>query len=72
MCTGQMKNSGQTCVAANRIMVQEGIYEQFADALTKRIKELKVERGTEDGVFIGPLTHERAVDKAMNHINGKS
>jgi succinate-semialdehyde dehydrogenase/glutarate-semialdehyde dehydrogenase len=52
-------------------MVQKGIYEQFADSLTKRIKALKVGKGTEEGVFIGPLTHERAVDKAMGHINGE-
>jgi succinate-semialdehyde dehydrogenase / glutarate-semialdehyde dehydrogenase len=67
----KLRNSGQTCVTANRIMVQKGIYEEFADALTKRIKELKVGKGTDEGVFIGPLTHERAVDKAMIHINGE-
>jgi succinate-semialdehyde dehydrogenase/glutarate-semialdehyde dehydrogenase len=39
---------------------------------TKRIKELKVGPGTEEGVFVGPLTHERAVEKAMKHIDGKS
>jgi acyl-CoA reductase-like NAD-dependent aldehyde dehydrogenase len=52
-------------------MVQKGIYNKFADALTARIKELKVGKGTEEGVFIGPLTHERAVEKAMVHINGE-
>jgi succinate-semialdehyde dehydrogenase/glutarate-semialdehyde dehydrogenase len=66
----KFRNSGQTCVTANRIMVQSGIYKKFTQALTKRIKELKVGNGTEEGVFIGPLTHERAVDKAMCHING--
>lgn len=67
----KLRNSGQTCVTANRIMVQSGIYDQFADALTARIKGLKVGPGTEAGVNIGPLTHERAVEKAMCHINGK-
>jgi succinate-semialdehyde dehydrogenase/glutarate-semialdehyde dehydrogenase len=67
----KLRNSGQTCVTANRIMVQKGIYNKFADALTARIKELKVGKGTEEGVFIGPLTHERAVEKAMVHINGE-
>ena len=38
---------------------------------TKRIKELKVGPGTEEGVFVGPLTHERAVEKAMKHIDGR-
>ncbi|KAH7395415.1 succinate-semialdehyde dehydrogenase [Cadophora sp. MPI-SDFR-AT-0126] len=65
----KLRNSGQTCVTANRIMVQKGIYDQFAEALMKRIGELKVGRGTDEGVSIGPLTHERAVEKAMNHIN---
>ena len=65
----KFRNSGQTCVTANRIFVQKGIYDKFAEALVKRIKELKVGPGTEDGVFVGPLTHERAVEKAMNHIN---
>jgi succinate-semialdehyde dehydrogenase/glutarate-semialdehyde dehydrogenase len=68
---GKFRNSGQTCVTANRIMVQQGIYHEFADALAKRIKELKVGDGLEEGVFIGPLTHERAVEKAMRHIDGK-
>ncbi len=67
----KFRNSGQTCVTANRIFVQKGIYEQFAEALTKRIKELKVGPGTQEGVFVGPLTHERAVEKAMKHIDGK-
>ena len=66
----KFRNSGQTCVTANRIFVQKGIYDKFAKALTEKIKTLKVGPGVEDGVFVGPLTHERAVEKAMNHING--
>jgi succinate-semialdehyde dehydrogenase/glutarate-semialdehyde dehydrogenase len=50
--------------------VQKKIYEEFAEALTKKIRSLKVGPGTEEGVFVGPLTHERAVEKAMNHIEG--
>ncbi|CAK4034057.1 succinate-semialdehyde dehydrogenase (NADP+) [Lecanosticta acicola] len=65
----KFRNSGQTCVTANRIFVQEGIYEDFAEQLTERIKKLKVGAGTEEGVFVGPLTHERAVEKAMRHID---
>jgi len=67
----KFRNSGQTCITANRIMVQRGIYDKFAEALMKRMKEMKVGPGNEDGVFIGPLTHERAVEKAMDHVNGK-
>ncbi|OQO13627.1 hypothetical protein B0A48_01856 [Cryoendolithus antarcticus] len=64
----KFRNSGQTCVTANRMFVQSGIYDEFAKALTERIKTLKVGSGVDDGVFIGPLTHDRAVDKAVSHI----
>ncbi|KXS98004.1 hypothetical protein AC578_8762 [Pseudocercospora eumusae] len=64
----KFRNSGQTCVTANRVFVQSGIYSRFASALTEKIKTLKVGPGTQEGVFIGPLTHERAVEKAMKHI----
>ncbi|EXJ66363.1 succinate-semialdehyde dehydrogenase (NADP+) [Cladophialophora psammophila CBS 110553] len=47
----KFRNSGQTCVTANRIFVQKGIYAQFAEALAVKIKSLKVGPGTEDGVF---------------------
>ncbi|RFU28957.1 hypothetical protein B7463_g7390, partial [Scytalidium lignicola] len=66
----KFRNSGQTCVTANRVFVQDGIYDEFATRLSKRIQELKVGSGWEDGVVIGPLTHERAVEKALAHING--
>ncbi|KAM0716639.1 hypothetical protein Q7P37_008084 [Cladosporium fusiforme] len=64
----KFRNSGQTCVTANRIFVQDGIYDKFAEELTKKVKTLKVGGGTEDGVFVGPLTHDRAVDKTLSHI----
>lgn len=64
----KFRNSGQTCVTANRIFVQEGIYDEFVNALTAKVKTLKVGLGTEDGVFVGPLTHQNAVSKAMKHI----
>lgn len=66
----KFRNSGQTCVTANRIFVQSGIYEEFSKGLIERVKTLKVGPGTEEGVFVGPLTHERAVDKALKHIAG--
>lgn len=66
----KFRNSGQTCVTANRIFVQEGIYDRFAAALVEKIKTLKVGNGTDAGVSVGPLTHEHAVEKATNHING--
>lgn len=68
----KFRNSGQTCVTANRIFVQKGIYQEFMAALIAKIKTLKVGNGMDSDVFIGPLTHERAVGKALDHINGKS
>lgn len=67
----KFRNSGQTCVTANRIFVQKGVYHEFADKLSTRIQALKIGPGTEEGVNVGPLTHDRAVEKALNHINGK-
>ena len=64
----KFRNSGQTCVTANRLFVQSGIYDEFAKKLTEVVKGMKVGAGTEDDVFVGPLTHERAVEKAVNHI----
>ncbi|RVX72004.1 hypothetical protein B0A52_04602 [Exophiala mesophila] len=65
----KFRNSGQTCVTANRIFVQKGVYHEFADKLSKKIQALKIGPGTEEGVNVGPLTHDRAVEKALNHIN---
>ncbi|KAK5137852.1 hypothetical protein LTR08_006620 [Meristemomyces frigidus] len=64
----KFRNSGQTCVTANRVFVQSGIYDEFAAQLTERIEKLKVGAGTEADVFVGPLTHSRAVEKALAHI----
>lgn len=69
---GKFRNAGQTCVSANRIFVQSGIYDKFAEAVVERIKKQKVGLGTDEGVTVGPLTHERAVEKAIRHINGNS
>jgi succinate-semialdehyde dehydrogenase/glutarate-semialdehyde dehydrogenase len=63
------RNAGQTCVCANRIFVQEGVYDAFAGKLAERIKALKVGPGTEAGVNIGPLIDENAVAKVEEHIS---
>ncbi|KAJ5192632.1 succinate-semialdehyde dehydrogenase [Penicillium cf. viridicatum] len=65
----KFRNSDQTCVTANRIFVQSGIYQEFMTALIAKIKTLKVGQGMDNDVLIGPLTHERAIDKALEHIN---
>jgi succinate-semialdehyde dehydrogenase/glutarate-semialdehyde dehydrogenase len=66
----KFRNSGQTCVTANRIFVQKGIYNEFAQALLTKMQALKVGPGIEEGIDIGPLTHVRAVEKAMAHVKG--
>ena len=62
------RNAGQTCVCANRILVQEGIYDRFADKLAEAVKKLKVGNGAEQGVTTGPLINKAAVAKVQEHI----
>ena len=57
------RNAGQTCVCANRIYVQDGVYEQFAAKLAEKVKGFKVGPGTEAGVVIGPLIDEQGLKK---------
>ncbi|GLT31990.1 hypothetical protein SLA2020_066870 [Shorea laevis] len=64
----KFRNSGQTCVCANRILVQEGIYEKFADAFSKAVQHLQVGDGFTEGVVQGPLINEAAVQKVETFI----
>lgn len=64
----KFRNAGQACVAANRILVQDGIFEAFSRALTAEVKKHKVGFGTEAGVTIGPLINEDAVAKVEAHV----
>ncbi|HKN29280.1 MAG TPA: NAD-dependent succinate-semialdehyde dehydrogenase [Roseiarcus sp.] len=64
----KFRNMGQTCVCANRIYAQEGIYEAFVARLTEAVARLKVGGGTEPGVNQGPLINEEAVEKVEAHI----
>ncbi|MCB5162387.1 NAD-dependent succinate-semialdehyde dehydrogenase [Marinomonas algarum] len=57
------RNAGQTCVCANRILVQEGVYDAFAEKLAKRVATFKTGEGFSDGVTIGPLINVAAVNK---------
>lgn len=59
----KMRNIGQACTAANRILVQDSVAEEFAVRLTRRMAELPLGRGVEDGVVVGPLINAGAVDK---------
>ncbi|WP_426175112.1 NADP-dependent succinate-semialdehyde dehydrogenase [Massilia sp. TWR1-2-2] len=62
------RNAGQTCVCANRLYVQDGIYDKFAAKLVEAVGKLKVGNGQESGVTQGPLIEEKAVLKVEQHI----
>ncbi|MBP7659842.1 MAG: NAD-dependent succinate-semialdehyde dehydrogenase [Burkholderiaceae bacterium] len=62
------RNAGQTCVCANRLYVQAGVYDEFARRLAVKVAEFKVGHGTEPGVTIGPLIEAAAVAKVEEHI----
>jgi succinate-semialdehyde dehydrogenase/glutarate-semialdehyde dehydrogenase len=62
------RNMGQTCVCANRIYVQDGVYDAFAEKLAAAVGKLKVGNGVEPGVNQGPLIEEEAVEKVEQHI----
>lgn len=64
----KFRNMGQTCVCANRIYVQRGVYDAFVEKLTAAVGRLKVGVGTEDGVTQGPLITEKAVEKVEEHL----
>ncbi len=63
------RNTGQTCVCANRLLVQDNIYELFTEKLINKVKKLKVAQGLEDGAQQGPLINETAVSKVEAHIH---
>jgi succinate-semialdehyde dehydrogenase/glutarate-semialdehyde dehydrogenase len=62
------RNSGQTCISANRIFVQDGIYDDFVAALVEGARDLKVGNGLEDGTKVGPLIEQSAIDKVERHV----
>ncbi|MBE0508072.1 MAG: NAD-dependent succinate-semialdehyde dehydrogenase [Marinospirillum sp.] len=62
------RNAGQTCVCANRIYVQAGVYDAFAQKFTAAVAALNVGSGLDEGVHLGPLIDQRAVEKVENHL----
>ena len=62
------RNAGQTCVCANRLYVQSGVYDAFAEKLVAAVRKLKVGNGFEAGVVQGPLIDHAAVEKVEDHI----
>jgi succinate-semialdehyde dehydrogenase / glutarate-semialdehyde dehydrogenase len=64
----KFRNNGQTCVCANRLYVQDGVYDEFSKILAKKVGALKVGRGTDAGVTAGPLIDENALAKVEEHV----
>src|SRR6056297_1896355 len=64
----KFRNNGQTCVCANRIYVQAGVYDQFAEKLKDKVSGMKVGDGLEDGTDLGPLINGEASEKVQDHI----
>ena len=63
------RNSGQTCVCANRLLVQSGIYDSFAARLTERVKAMKQEPGWNETSQLGPLINQKAIDKVKSLVD---
>jgi succinate-semialdehyde dehydrogenase/glutarate-semialdehyde dehydrogenase len=67
--TSKYRNAGQTCICANRIMVQDSIYDEFVEKFAKTVSAFKVGSGAEAGTVIGPLIDERALAKVEEQVN---
>ncbi len=64
----KFRNAGQTCVCANRLYIQDGVYDAFAEKLAKAMDALKVADGASEGATIGPLINMDAIDKVERHV----
>lgn len=65
----RFRNAGQVCVSANRFYIQDGVYDEFVSLLAAEVKKLKVGNGMDDGVTLGPLIDDAAVEKVEKHVN---
>ncbi|EGR0207938.1 NAD-dependent succinate-semialdehyde dehydrogenase [Vibrio vulnificus] len=65
----KFRNAGQTCVCANRLFVHDAVYDEFAEKLADRVKQLKVGDGFADDVAIGPLINSSSVAKVQEHVD---
>lgn len=64
----KFRNAGQTCVCANRLYVQDGVYDEFAEKLSRRVAAFKVDDGFAEDVAIGPLVDGKALEKVNEHV----
>jgi succinate-semialdehyde dehydrogenase/glutarate-semialdehyde dehydrogenase len=65
----KFRNAGQTCVCANRILVQEGVYDEFAQKLQVAMGDLRLGEGTQDGINVGPLINEGAANDVLEFVD---
>jgi len=63
------RHAGQACITANRVYVQAGVYDKFAEILKEKTSKLVVGHGAEKGTTMGPVTTPRSLDKALNQVN---
>lgn len=63
------RNAGQTCVCANRLYVQDAVYERFVELYAEKVRAMKVGNGFEDGVVQGPMIEPAALDKVQQHVD---
>src|SRR5207253_9796006 len=68
LIASKFRNAGQTCVCANRIYVQSGIYDAFVAKVAEEVARMVVGPGDQPGVTIGPLIDDRGVEKAEQHV----
>eukprot|EP01035_Chromulina_nebulosa_P019874 gene19874-25826_t len=68
LINSKFRNAGQACIASNRILVQAGIYDQFANALTNKVSKMKVGNGLDKDVQIGPLINSKGLQKVERHV----
>jgi len=64
----KFRNTGQTCICANRIFVHENVYEEFLEKFTKEVSKIKVGNGLDEGVLSGPLIDEHSLNKVKDHV----
>ena len=63
LVVAKFRNAGQTCICSNRIFIQEGVYDEFVEKFTARMKDIKVGDGLNDATTLGPVINKKAVDK---------
>jgi succinate-semialdehyde dehydrogenase/glutarate-semialdehyde dehydrogenase len=68
LLASKFRNAGQTCVCANRAFVQRGVYEEVARLLAEKVGRMQVGPGTREGVTVGPLIDEKALEKVEEHV----